>query len=70
MKRLYYYQHYSGERLSYLYPVKETKYECIITKSQYNRALKHRTIGGDAGIGFETEKSVVVYTDDLAYRLF
>lgn len=70
MKRLYYYQQYSGERLGYLYPVDETKYGYIITRSQYNRALRHRTIGGIAGIGFETNKQVYVYTDDLKMRLF
>lgn len=31
-----------------------------ITRQQYNRALKNRTVGGDAGLIFDSEKPVLV----------
>ena len=37
----------------------------IITKRQYDRALKNRTIGGDANVIFETEKPVYILGIDL-----
>ena len=40
-----------------------------ITKSQYNRALKNRTIGGDAGIIFDADKPVYV-VDEYGRILF
>lgn len=37
-----------------------------ITKDQYKRALKKRTIGGDAGLVFHTDKDVIIFDLDVS----
>lgn len=66
MKRLYYKTAYDTDntRCGYIIPNHETEYFVYITRRQYNSALKRRTVGGDAGLIFETDKQIVI-TDDF-----
>ena len=48
----------------YVY-AEEHKDYYTITKQQYNRALKNRVIGGDAGLIFESDKPVLVIGMDI-----
>ena len=61
MKKIYYGTHYdSNEKVcGYVIP-KETAEYYVITKAQYKRALKKRTVGGDAGINFHADKPVYI----------
>jgi len=70
MHRLYYEQCYSGETLGYVIPIFENRDLFMISESQYKNALKKRTIGGDAGIKFRTQKRVNVHSNDLKTILF
>lgn len=67
MKRIYYRTAYdtTNRICGYVIPFTETENYYLITRSQYNRALKNRTIGGDAGIIFESDKRVMI--DDIDF---
>ena len=63
MKRLYFHTAYDdpenvcGFIVAHYFSDTDVYY---ITKDQYKRALKKRTIGGDAGIVFHTDKEVII----------
>ena len=61
MKKIYYKTAYDTTERICGYVLAEDHNDCYtITKQQYNRALKNRTVGGDAGLIFESEKPVFV----------
>ena len=57
--KIFYTTHYDNRICGFVYAEdKGSHYE--INKRQYARCLKNRTIGGDAGINFRTDKEVEV----------
>lgn len=62
MKKIFYTTAYDTNNTicGYVIPQAETRDYYIISKAQYKRALKNRTIGGEAGIIFDSEKPVYV----------
>lgn len=61
MKKINYTTAYDTNNTICGHVLAEERDDCYtITKSQYNRALKNRTIGGVAGIVFDADKPVYV----------
>ena len=64
-RRIYFKTHYdpSDRICGYVMAEKKSGYYTI-TERQYKNALKKRTVGGDAGIHFLTDKKVYIVTKD------
>lgn len=66
MKRIYYKTAYDTTGKICGYVNAEGHKDCyVISKQQYDRALKNRTIGGTAGLIFEATKPVYVQGYDF-----
>ena len=60
-KRIYYVTAYDQNKSVCGYVMAKVRGEvAMITKRQYNNALKNRTIGGDAGLIFLTDKTILI----------
>lgn len=66
MKRIYYKTAYDNTNTICGYVnAEERENYYVITKQQYNRALKNRTVGGTAGLIFDSDKPVLVKGIDI-----
>lgn len=66
MKKIYYRTAYDTTERICGYVIAEDRGDCYtITKQQYNRALKNRTVGGAVGLIFESEKPVFIIGIDF-----
>ena len=67
MKRIYFSTCYDSDDsiCGYVIPKEESDDYYVISTKQYLRALKKRTIGGDAGIKFHADKPVYVQGVDF-----
>ena len=71
MKKIEYSTHYDDtNRICGYVMAKEEKDHYTINERQYKMCLKNRTVGGDAGIKFHSDKPVYVVDKNYVDRVF